>query len=82
MVGPYECVRKSKKIPRLRRAFEKAEMVMVYEEEPYLHAYLSRWLQAIQLFTPTRGVATATPGYRQGKRTAVKKLSIANEFPF
>ena len=50
--------------------------MIVYEEEPYLHTYLSRRLQAIQLFRPTRGVATTTPGYRQGKRTFVKKLTI------
>ena len=33
---------------------------MVYEEEPYLHTYLSRLLQAIQLFRPARGVTKAT----------------------
>ena len=34
---------------------------MVYEEEPYLRTYLSRWLQAIQLCRPARGVTKATP---------------------
>ena len=34
---------------------------MVYEVGPYLHTYLSRWLQAIQLSRPARGVTTATP---------------------
>ena len=51
---------------------------MVYEEEPYLHTYPPCWLQAIQLFRPARGVTTVTPGYRQGKRASVKKLSIGN----